>query len=280
MELVLDRMAVEEAGPNPERLAAAIHAQLPLKSGAVPVAEIANALDIVEIREKRLASIEGALITTPERDVGMILVNSASALPRRRYTTAHELGHFLNLWHRPADSSDRFLCTKADLATPWGRQSPRAARHHVQESEANCFAIELLAPKRLIRPYLCGIPDLEKVLALSDMLLISREAGARRYVESHRQSCALVFSRHGLVRYVERNSQFPFVSYGRDHRLPELAPAEDGTGLSSHVEVEVRDWLTRPNRKSLVAQTLHQREGYAMTLLAFDAEESDQSDEE
>ena len=49
--LALDRMEIEEAGPNPERLAAAIHAQLQLKAGPVPVYEIAEALDIVEIRE-------------------------------------------------------------------------------------------------------------------------------------------------------------------------------------------------------------------------------------
>jgi hypothetical protein len=45
--LELDRMAIEEAGPNPERLAAAIHLQLRDKGGAVPVYAIAKSLDIV-----------------------------------------------------------------------------------------------------------------------------------------------------------------------------------------------------------------------------------------
>jgi hypothetical protein len=65
--LTLDRIAIEEAGPNPDNLAAAIHAQLKRKSGAVPVPAIAQALDIVDIRQERLHSIEGGLVMTPDR---------------------------------------------------------------------------------------------------------------------------------------------------------------------------------------------------------------------
>jgi hypothetical protein len=64
----LDRMAVEEAGPNPDKLAAAIHAQLGAKTGAVPIHAIAGALDIVHVREERLPGMEGALVMTPDRN--------------------------------------------------------------------------------------------------------------------------------------------------------------------------------------------------------------------
>ena len=63
--LNLDRMAIEEVGGHPERLAGAIHDQLPGLTGPVPVVEIALALDIEEIRETPLMSFEGALITPP-----------------------------------------------------------------------------------------------------------------------------------------------------------------------------------------------------------------------
>jgi hypothetical protein len=99
--LTLDRMAIEDAGLNPDKLAAAVHAQLGLKTGAVPIHAIARALDIVDIREEPLRSMEGALIMRPDRDVGAILANANSSRQRRRYTVAHELGHFLNLWHQP-----------------------------------------------------------------------------------------------------------------------------------------------------------------------------------
>lgn len=71
MPLRLDRMEVEEAGcADPVRLARAIHQQLPGGQGAVPVHEIATALDIIEIRSELLKSIDGALVTTTERNVG------------------------------------------------------------------------------------------------------------------------------------------------------------------------------------------------------------------
>jgi Zn-dependent peptidase ImmA (M78 family) len=200
-------MEIEEAGPNPERLAAAIHAQLKLKSGPVPVREIAEALDIVEIRERPLIGLEGALVTTRDRNVGAIAVNGKARPERRRFTLAHELGHFLNLWHEPKDPTGAFSCSRSDLGAGW-RARPKASGHINQEIQANLFAIELLAPFGLVRPHLYGIPDLEKVLSMSAALAISREAAARRYAELHGLPTALVFSSDGVVRYVERHRDF------------------------------------------------------------------------
>jgi hypothetical protein len=157
----------------------------------------------------------------------------------------------------------------------WRRASAPVSRHVAQEIEANRFAIELLAPTRLLRPYLSGIPDLAKVIELADDLGLSREAGARRYVELHQGPTALVFSADGVVRYVQRHSDFPFVSCQRGQRLLALPAATDEAGLSAHVEADPRDWLGRPGRDCLVVQTLSQRDGYAITLLAFDATETD-----
>jgi Zn-dependent peptidase ImmA (M78 family) len=172
-------MEIEDSGPNPERLAAAIHLQVRHASGPVPIYEIAEALDIVEIREAPMRGLEGAVVTTPDRNVGSIVVNSRSHPVRRRFTLAHELGHFLNPWHRPSDRSGGFSCTRADLGNGWRRRaSAHVSRHVAQEIEANRFAIELLAPTRLLRPYLSGIPDLAKVIELADDLGLSREAGA------------------------------------------------------------------------------------------------------
>ena len=131
MALELDSIAVEEVGAEPVRLAAAIPRQLPNFYGAVPVYEFARALDIEEIREARLNSLEGCLLTDRQKSFGSILVNAASSSRRRRYTVAHELGHFLNERHVPT-SEDGFLCTRADMTRP-----DRKGRHLRQEREAN-----------------------------------------------------------------------------------------------------------------------------------------------
>lgn len=278
--LALDRLAIEEAGPNAEGLAAAIHDQLRPNGGKVPVAAIAAALDIVEIREAPLKGFEGALIAPDDRNIGAIVINSDSSLTRRRFTLAHELGHFLNSWHRPEDPAGPFACSRADLAARHPKSPASAPRRVVQEAEANRFAIELLAPARLLRPYLRGVPDLAKVVILSDQLGLSREAGARRYVELHAQPSALVFSAEGVVRYVERSSAFPFVACRPGQRLPQLPSPADASGLSVHEEADSLDWLARPGRGVLIVQTLSQRNGYATTLLAFDAAESGRDEEE
>jgi Zn-dependent peptidase ImmA (M78 family) len=272
--LELDRMTIEEAGPNPERLAAAIHLQVKHKGGGVPVYEIAKALDIIEIREEPLKGLEGAVVTTPDRNVGSIIVNIGSPPPRRRFTLAHELGHFLNPWHQPSDPSGGFSCSRTDMSVGWKRRSALVSQRVTQEIEANRFAIELLAPPLLMRPYLRGIPDLAQVLALAVALDLSRESAARRYVEMLEQPTALLFSAQGVVRYVDRHREFPFVACRTGQRLWALPSPADESGLSAHIEADIRDWLARPCPGSLVAQTLTQRGGYSITLLAFDATEA------
>lgn len=268
--ITLDRMAVEEAGPNPASLAAAIHGQLVLRVGPVPVQAIAKALDIVEIRAAATQGLEGALVTTPERGEGVILVNAVSSPQRQRFTVAHELGHFLNVWHKPIVGSVAFACTEQDVATPWRMPPSHASRHFTQEAEASRFAIELLAPAHLVRPALTGIPDLAAVLALAGALEISREACARRSVELRDQPTAVVFSRDGVVRYVERAQSFPFVSLRKRDRLPALPRPVDASGLSNHEQADPQDWLAGSPREDLIVQMLQQQDGYAMTLLALD----------
>lgn len=200
----LDRMAIEEVGANPARLAGAIHAQIGAGIGAVLVHDIAHALGIVEIRVESLQNLEGALIAPPERGHGSILVNDVPA-SRQRFTIAHELGHYLSPHHEQTDGSG-FWCNKNDLRTRGGADQNRHAR---QEAEANTFAIELLAPRIRTRPYLGAAPDLAMALAMSNWLQISREAGVRRYVEHHAETLAVVFSHNGRVRYTQRGSSFP-----------------------------------------------------------------------
>ncbi len=277
--LTLNRMAIEEAGPNPRRMAEAIHGQLGALNGPAPIQEIARALDIEEIRQVSPKGFEAALVTGPERDVGGILVNANSPARRRKFSIGHELGHFLNPWHRSLDADGGFACRIEDILGSWRSSSRELQRHLVQEREANRFAIELLAPRKCFRPFLARIPDLAIVLRLADQLDLSKEACARRYVELHEQPTALVFSYNGVVRYVERCDKFPFVNCRPKEPLPSVPPPEDDVGLSAHVEADARDWLARPTHGGLVIQTLSQSAGYAITLLALDLIETDDNGE-
>ena len=271
----LDRMEIEEVGANPARLATAIHDQLKAPAGPVPVEVIAKALDIVEIVVEPLSNLEGALVTTRERNTGQILVNALSPPPRRRFTIAHELGHFLNPRHVPTGPNG-FRCSRGDLRVgPAGGRDGGSDQHRRQEAEANAFAIELLAPRRWLRPYLSGAADLAQVIALSDAFEISREAGVRRYVECHHQALAVVFSHHGRVVYYTAGREFPWLALRKSMTVPDLPAASEGTFLSDTEEADPSRWLSGSKAVTLSVQTLYQRDGWAMTLLCADEADED-----
>ena len=277
-KLVLDRMEIEEAGPGPDKLAAAIHRQLGDRDGPVPVHAIARALDIVEIREEPITNLEGALITTAERDVGSILVNCKSGRQRQRYSVGHELGHFLNPWHEQT-ADDGFQCSRQDMREGNWHMRRDLSRHDIQEVEANRFAIELLAPSRRFERFLASGPDLERVLSAARGFDVSREAAARRYVERHEAIVAIAFSRAGRLRYWAKRSDFPHVAIKRDDQMPDLPQTRPGSPLSDHEERDPDDWLVNPGRSEVTVQTLHQQNDFAMTLVIVESQGNDDDDD-
>jgi Zn-dependent peptidase ImmA (M78 family) len=271
--LRLDRVEIESVGSNPVRLAAAILKQLPDLTGAVPVHDIAYALDIEEIREDRVRSFEGCLLTDRDKSYGSILVNSGSSQRRRRYTIGHELMHFLSERHEPTEDQG-FVCTKVDMLSP-----SRVGQHLRQEEEANTFAIELLAPEQLIKKYLVRAADLEHVIAISNERDISREAAVRRYVDLHEDCLAVVFTDGRRIRYVHKGEAFPATRIWMNDQAPPLPPRPtDGTELTAMDEVSAALWLSSSDGTTLFAQTLRQEGQYATTLLL--AEFSDEDEEE
>ncbi len=271
--LQLDRMAIEEVGLNPEKLADAIHKQLGLLNGPVPVREVALALDILEIREEALMNLEGVLLTTPQRGNGSILVNLRSPEERRRFSIGHELGHFLISSHRPI-SEEGFRCSSRDMAGV----SEAAIVHRRQEAEANAFAINLLAPPHLLKKYLGRAPDMQHVLAMADDLTLSKEAAARRYVERHSEDLAAVFGKNGRITYWSAPTRFPPLAIQRGDQLPaEAMNGLDGR-LTAMEAVDAVEWLRKPAGVALAAQTLAQQNAHSITLLH--AEAADDSGDE
>jgi hypothetical protein len=105
--------------------------------------------------------------------VGRAFVSAADPLPRRRFTAAHELGHFLP--HR--ETMGRFRAeTGETLQEADGGAADRMGR------EANRFAVELLMPADLCRARAEGVrkhgccPRGVPVDRLASDLPVSREA--------------------------------------------------------------------------------------------------------
>ncbi len=270
----LDRIDIEEAGPNPERMASAIHDQLDCWSGPIPIHAIARALDIHEIRVAPLSNFEGALITPLERGFGSIVVNARSNRQRQRFTVAHELCHFLNPWHVPTDDVG-FQCSRDDIQRGRWIIKPSLTKHQRQEAEANRFAIETLLPRSRLAHVLSGPPDLHAVLTTATECDVSRSAVARRYVELHDSMIAVAFSHQGRLRYWARPSGFPYTAIKSEDPMPELPQKRDGSKLTEMEEADPADWISRPDNSAISVQTLYQRNGYAMTLVVVSADQDD-----
>ena len=218
MTLSLDRMEIESAGSDPVRLAGALLRQLPELAGRVPIDEIALALDIVEIVEAPLEGIEGCLQTDALKSEGQIIVRAGNHPGRRRFTIAHELGHFLNERHRPMGDHG-FACTAQDMRSPIGEGIRQR-----QEREANAFAIEALTPRRLLGRHLKRSADLEHALAIAERFDVSRAAAVRRCVALHEAVLAVLFTRHGEVLYLDKSETFPGPRHGRATRSAICSP--------------------------------------------------------
>jgi len=93
---------------------------------------------IAKVQGEDLDGFDGMLAANKKRDKWMILYNSAvSSEGRKRFTVAHEFGHYLLHRHQ----QDEFACGTADIETRGEGQGGRDI-----EKEADEFATTLLMP--------------------------------------------------------------------------------------------------------------------------------------
>jgi len=157
----------------------------------------------------RDASHGGGIMIARDQDPG-----------RRRFSLAHELGHF----HIPTHHQVGFAlwCADADM-----RARDRDAKR--LEWEANDFATELLMPLRLFAADV-GTREVSfrtaKLLAAPDMYDVSLTATAWRMVQTTRDACALVVSTHGQVDWVVRSEAWRFPLAERRRPVPVGSIAE------------------------------------------------------
>lgn len=218
-----------------------------------------------KVRRDSFDGFEGLLLTDPARSTGAILANTKHGLRRARFTIAHELGHF-PMEHHVLTDEHGFRCRLADL----GEREMKSPERR-QETEANTFAAELLAPPYLVRQFFGGDPGLDVLLRMTQGLDLSYEACVARYVELHPEPVAAVWSKSGTVRYALRSKTFPWVALKRGDRLPALSHAQrvvggGNGGMTDLKEVDAFPW-TGQDTLELYEQARVMSETHAVTLL-------------
>lgn len=145
------------------------HKALPKLTRGEVAADLRKDGFTIEAMETPDDPVDGFLFTAGE--IGWAFVNASDILPRRRFTAAHELGHFV--LHR-----DRMGRYRADATIRENAEDPDE-----MESEANRFAAELLMPEEILiaradelRNDYKACPRMVLAYRLASELLVSREA--------------------------------------------------------------------------------------------------------
>lgn len=259
---------------SPEALAACIIQHFPDIQDQVPLHLIASAVGIVEIIGQRTTRFEGVLITNSAKSRGSIAYNEASSPKRRRFTIAHELGHFLIPVH-----GANAQCMKVDMGVLVAKDANRR-----REAEANRFAAALLMPREIFLRDIrkLGTPDVRHFVKLSDDYQVSKEAVVCRYMGLADDPCAVIFSQQGIASHIYRTANFPFITVRKNQPLPRqcnsMTPIHEPGTLSECSEIEPALWLddTRAfHNSSLYEQHLDQADGRRLTLLSVEGELDD-----
>lgn len=107
--------------------------------GDLDLIQIANHLGI-EIRFEHLDGCAANIIGVGDKAI--VTVDSTASAGRRRFSIAHEIGHWIY-----DKGKGVYLCETQDLNVPWNART----KTNVLEKRANRFAAELLMPKDWFR---------------------------------------------------------------------------------------------------------------------------------
>ncbi|TWB21124.1 ImmA/IrrE family metallo-endopeptidase [Nitrospirillum bahiense] len=263
---------------SPEKIIAAILKHHPNLPKPVPIEVLARAVGIIDFKDLEAEGFEGALTTDAEKRKGIILTKKGAREERRRFTVAHELGHFLI----PTHKGNR-QCTAADL-----RESRSNNDQRRQEAEANRFAAGILMPRPWFVRDMNSLGDADVIHAqkLASDYRTSLEATVNRYIELTDDVCAFVFSKDNNIRYVRRTNTFPRLAIKQGDPLPTLctsrvAPAMPLRVATDWAEVDGSVWLEtewgkRPS--PILEQSMRQAGGFQVTLLFLAADEEEEED--
>lgn len=188
------------AASKPEDFARTLLTRLNVKQPA-DIADLARAVGI-RVREVKSTGFDGALVRLSGRPRGIIAVRaSIRELGRKRFTIAHEIGHYI----LPGHGAVGTFCS-GDQIEKWGEDETN------QEDAANRFASEFLLPSGQVGPLVK-----EKAVSIETAKFVSNEfqtsltAAALKCVEVTDDSCALVVSVDGMVRHYRSSRLWRYI---------------------------------------------------------------------
>ena len=151
----------------------------------------------VECRDDFPAGVYGAMWRS-DNQFGIVVSAACPTEGHRRFTVAHELGHY------HVDGHVERLFTRGDGQVL--SEGHFRGRKNPIEVEADAFAAELLMPARFARPAVRRVgSDLAGVRALSTEFTVSLSCAAVRLVALSDEPRAIVLSHRGVIEWTARS---------------------------------------------------------------------------
>jgi len=155
---------------------------------------------IVEERLKRAAAS-----TVKVGDRATIRISPSDSQERKRFSIAHELGHFV-------------MNHIKSILKACGEEDMRNWSSNTQETQAYFFASELILPKRLMKKR-CDVKrvNFEPVIQIAKDFRASLTATSIGFVRNCSEQCAVVFSSKGKIQWFYKSDDWwPFIRRGND----------------------------------------------------------------
>lgn len=222
-------------------------------------------------------AFDGSLVRALDGPKGIVAVKqSIREISRKRFTIAHEIGHYLIPSHRNLEN----VCA-GGMIESWqkGLNEP--------ELEANEFAVELLLPTRYVNePLRLNDPSLKTIGRVASQFETSLTATTLRFVSLTDLPCVAVWSEAKRARWYRRSNAFPF------YLSKEILPCdgsfayrlfEGNTAPDEFAEVPAGSWLDRRDADRVVRLLEHSigmpNYDAVLTLLQFQLEDAGDEDD-
>ena len=159
--------------------------------------KIAREMGIFVWEKEADSGYDGYLISA-DGAWGIMINSSIRSNARKRFTVAHELGHYYIDYH----NGTGYQCFGKDIGVA-------GSSVRQDEREANEFAVELLMPDQLFRADIRQRDiGLETIDSLAAKYGTSMTSTAIRYARSSPDACAIVISERGKIRYFAYSEGF------------------------------------------------------------------------
>jgi Zn-dependent peptidase ImmA (M78 family) len=223
----------------------------------------------LRLKEVESNGFDGALVCSIGHQKGIIAIRrSIRENSRKRFTIAHEIGHFVIPYHRYLGNvcSPQVVDRFGDLLK-------------IPEREANEFAAELLLPGSLLRArFELSSPALSQIGRVAQEFETSLTATTRRFLDLTDMPCFIVWSEENSIVWHQRNRSFPFHLSNQEHLTihskagqlfagKRIAPGPSAVPLSSWFQSEaetghelIEDSILLPNYSAVLSLLILPRE--------------------